>query len=131
MKILIDEDLSPKIAEWLRVHKGIDALHVRDRGLLGKVDPVILEIAYCDDRILVTANVKDFRRLARQRELHPGIVFFLHGNLKVKKQLELMRIVMEALEQELEAGRDMVNRALEIEFDGKHQFYDLYLFEAS
>jgi len=42
MKFLIDEDLSPKVAERLRIEGGLDVIHVRDRDLLGKPDPVIL-----------------------------------------------------------------------------------------
>ena len=68
MKFLIDEDLSPKVAERLRIESGLDVIHVRERDLLGKPDPIILQRAYEEDRILVTANVKDFQRLARARE---------------------------------------------------------------
>lgn len=57
----IDEDLSPKTAERLRVDDGLDVIHVRDRSLLGKSDPIILQRAYDEDRFLVTANVKNFQ----------------------------------------------------------------------
>jgi predicted nuclease of predicted toxin-antitoxin system len=42
MKFLIDEDLSPKAAERLRMESGLDVIHVRDRDWLGKPDPIIL-----------------------------------------------------------------------------------------
>src|SRR6266550_1375041 len=115
MKFLIDEDLSPKVAERLRIDGGLDVIHVRDRDLLGKPDPVILQRAYDEDRILVTANVKDFQRLARVRTLHPGIVLVLGGSLSRDEQLALMYKAVAELEQELLEGRDMVNRVLEIE----------------
>jgi len=127
MKLLMDEDLSPKVAERLRVEDGLDAVHVRDRGLLSEPDRVVLERAFDEDRILVTANVGDFQRLARARELHPGIVLFLDGALSREEQLELMRSVVATLEQELEEGRDMINRVLEIEAGGDLCFYDLPL----
>ncbi len=63
MKFFIDEDLSPKVAERLRVEGGLDVIHVRERDLLGKPDSVILQRAFEEDRILVTANVKDFQLL--------------------------------------------------------------------
>jgi predicted nuclease of predicted toxin-antitoxin system len=127
MKFLIDEDLSPKVAERLRVESGIDAIHVRDRGLLGHPDPVILQKAYEEDRILVTANVKDFQRLARSCELHPGIVLVLDGSLSRDEQLAFLHKAIAALEQALLEGRNMINRILEIEANGRYNFYDLPL----
>lgn len=127
MKFLIDEDLSPKVAERLHVESGFDAIHVRDRDLLGRPDPQILQKAYDEDRILVAANVKDFQRLARARELHPGIVLVLDGDLARDEQLALMYKAIAALEQELLEGRDMVNRILEIAATGECDFYDLPL----
>jgi predicted nuclease of predicted toxin-antitoxin system len=127
MKFLIDEDLSPKVAERLRIEGGLDVIHVRDRDLLGKPDPVILQSAYDEDRILITANVKDFQRLARARELHSGIVLVLPGSLSRDEQLALMYKAVAELEQELLEGRDMINRVLEIEANGECNFYDLPL----
>ena len=69
MKLLIDEDLSPTVANRLRVEDGIDAVHVRDRGKLGEPDHHLLEYAYEEDRILVTCNVGDFRRLVVTRPM--------------------------------------------------------------
>lgn len=127
MRFLIDEDLSPKVAERLRVNDGLDVIHVRDRGLLGESDPVILQRAYDEDRILVTANVKDFQRLAQARELHPGIVLILDGSLSRDEQLDLMCGIVAEITQELLEERDMVNRVLEIEANGESNFYDLPL----
>ena len=127
MKFLIDEDLSPKAAERLRMAGGLDVIHVRDRDWLGQPDPIILQRAYAEDRILVTANVKDFQRLARVRELHPGIVLFLAGSLSRDEQLALLYKAVAALEQELLEGRDMINRILEIAENGECNFYDLPL----
>ena len=127
MKFLIDEDLSPKVAERLRIEGGLDVIHVRERDLLGKPDPIILQRAYEEDRILVTANVKDFQRLARARELHPGIVLFLAGSLSRDEQLALLYKAVAELEQELLEGRDMINRILEIAENGECNFYDLPL----
>ena len=127
MKFLIDEDLSPKVAEKLRIEGGLDVIHVRERDLLGQPDPVILQRAYEEDRILVTANVKDFQRLARARELHPGIVLFLAGSLSRDEQLALLYKAVVELEQELLEGRDMINRVLEIDENGECNFYDLPL----
>ena len=127
MKFLIDEDLSPKVAERLRIDDGLDVIYVRDRGLLGESDAVVLQKAYDEDRILVTANVRDFQRLARARELHPGIVLFLDGTLSRNEQLALMRKVVVEITQEGLEEQDMVNRVLEMETNRESTFYDLPL----
>ena len=43
MKLLIDEDLSPRVALHLCNQHSLDAAHVRDRGMLGETDQVVLE----------------------------------------------------------------------------------------
>ena len=86
-----------------------------------------MQKAYDEDRILVTANVKDFQRLARAREVHPGIVLILDGSLTRDEQLALMMKVVYELEQELQEERDLINRVLEIEASGECHFYDLPL----
>jgi predicted nuclease of predicted toxin-antitoxin system len=44
VKLLLDENLSPAAAVALRAD-GIDAYHVRDRGILGATDQELLERA--------------------------------------------------------------------------------------
>ena len=79
VKLLLDENISPKAAETLCNEDGIDACHVRDRGGLGTLDHEVLDLAFAEDRILVTSNVADFVKLARARELHAGIVLIEEG----------------------------------------------------
>ena len=122
VKLLVDEDLSPWAAERLRIEDGIDAIHVRDRGRLGALDHEVLELAFAEDRILATANVADFVRLASSREIHAGIVLLVEGDLLRDAQLEALRQALRLIEAELEAGRDMINRALRISIDGTATF---------
>ena len=120
LKLLLDENLSPKVAGWLR-DAGVDAVHVRDRGLLEANDHDVLESAYAEDRILVTANVGDYLKLARARELHAGIVVIHDGGLLRDEQLEIIRRAVEAMLRE----RDMVNRVLRVSTDGNMAFEDI------
>lgn len=124
IKLLIDEDLSPWVAQQLRVHDLLDAIHVRDRAHLGCSDRKVFELAFSEDRILVTANILDFERLARARDLHAGIVLVLEGNLLRHEQLVVLRDAVRAIVRELSDGRDMVNRLLRISFSGTAQFLD-------
>lgn len=121
MKLLLDENLSPKIAIDLCI-EGIDAVHVRDRGLNAATDAEVLAKAYAEDRILVTANVDDFAKLARARDLHPGIVLIEDGALVRDEQAKVIRDALAAIQVEQAAGRDLVNRLLRINLAGEKAF---------
>jgi len=86
VKLLLDENLSPRVAIDLRAD-GHDVAHLRERGRLGTADPEVLELAFGEDRLLVTANVGDFRKLAAAREVHAGIILLLDGGLRRDEQL--------------------------------------------
>lgn len=120
VKLLLDENLSPRAAVDLRAD-GHDAVHLRERGRLGIADPEVLELAFAEDRVLVTANVADFRRLAAARDLHAGIVLLLDGGLRRDEQLEVLRRVLVALE----GGDDLVNRLLTVALDGGFSIEEL------
>ena len=89
MNFLIDEDISPSIARILCEQLLVDAVAIRDRGLLGVSDIEVLEYAFNEDRIVVTANIKDFEKFAQAVEIHGGIVFLLEGDLLRQEQLEV------------------------------------------
>jgi predicted nuclease of predicted toxin-antitoxin system len=118
-KLLLDENLSPTIAVTL-AGEGVDVVHVRDRGLLHASDAVVFGRALDEDRIFVTSDVDDFTKLARAAAVHAGLVFFEDGGLLRAEQLQLVRQALTLIATEIAAGRDMVNRALRIWFDGSH-----------
>jgi predicted nuclease of predicted toxin-antitoxin system len=113
VKLLLDENLSPASAAALRAD-GEDVVHVRERGLLGSTDRDVLDRAFDEDRVLVTANIGDFRKLVAARELHAGVVLVLDAGLRRDEQLEVLRRVI----AELKAIGDLTNRALTVELDG-------------
>jgi predicted nuclease of predicted toxin-antitoxin system len=125
VKLLLDEQLSPTVAQRLRQFEAIDVVHIRDRGRLGSSDREVLEFAFENDRILVTGNVTDFLRLARAREIHCGIVFLLDGALTKAQQADLIRTVCNVIAAELASGRDMVNRILRVALAGFTEFIDV------
>jgi hypothetical protein len=78
VKALIDEQLSPQIAELLR-QAGYDVVAVAERDdLVGSIDRVVLEIAATEERAVITNNVKDFRPRAAERlaqgRTHAGLI---------------------------------------------------------
>ena len=111
VKRLLDENLSPAVAVVLR-QAGLDVVHVRDRGLIGATDPEVLDAAYREDRILVTANVDDFEKLAGARNLHAGIVCIEEGDLLRHEQDAIIRRAVAAIEGEYQQGRDTMNRVM-------------------
>lgn len=125
MKFIIDEDLSPRVARYLCQEFCFDAIAVRDRGLLGATDPEVLEYAFKEDRILVTANIRDFEKLASATEIHSGIVLMLDGDLRAAEQIELMAEVVRVLQVEIAAGKDLVNRVLYISIVGTARFKNI------
>ena len=118
MKLLIDEDLSPRVARILCEQFLIDAVAIRDRGLLGISDRQVLDYAFNEDRILVTANIGDFEKFARTLEVHAGIVFVKEGDLLREEQIQLMQEVVIFIQKEIEAGKDMINKVLYVSIDG-------------
>jgi predicted nuclease of predicted toxin-antitoxin system len=125
IKLLIDEDLSPRVAHFFCEQCLIDSISVRDRGLLSSNDQKILEYAFQEDRILVTANIRDFEQLARSYEIHPGIVLIRDGSLLREEQIIIVKNAIQAIEEELKDGRDMINRVLYISIDGTKKFENL------
>jgi hypothetical protein len=70
---------------------------------------------------LATKNVDDFVKLARARELHPGIILLEDGDLVREEQLRVLRSAVAALQGE----RDLVNRVLRVWADGRVIFEDV------
>jgi predicted nuclease of predicted toxin-antitoxin system len=118
MKFLIDEDISPIVARILCEQLLVDAIAVRDRGLLGISDREVLEYAFNEERIIITANIKDFEKFAQVAEVHAGIVFIKEGYLLRKEQVKICIEAVTFIQQEFEAGKDMINRVLYISIDG-------------
>jgi predicted nuclease of predicted toxin-antitoxin system len=76
--LLLDENTSPRIVRLLWDHN-VDAIHVRDRGLLGEPDHELWKLALAETRTIVTINARDFRKLAERSQTHPGIVVIPSG----------------------------------------------------
>jgi predicted nuclease of predicted toxin-antitoxin system len=93
--------------------------------LLGVSDLQILEYAFNEDRIIVTANVGDFEKFAKAFEVHAGIVFIVEGDLLRNEQIEICASAVKFIQQEHEAGRDMINRVLYISINGTKQLETL------
>ncbi len=63
-RFLLDENIHLDVADGLR-REGIDAVHVRDLGLLNRSDEQIMNAAISNQRIVVTGDIRDFGQMAR------------------------------------------------------------------
>lgn len=104
MRFLIDNALSPQLAEKLRA-AGHDARHVREHNLQHATDEVIFDFASAEDRILVSADT-DFGAIVTLRQQRkPSVILFRnpaphHPN----KQAELLLNNLFGISEHLEAG---------------------------
>jgi predicted nuclease of predicted toxin-antitoxin system len=76
-RFLIDENLSPLLADHLRTKHGFDAVHVQELGMRGASDANVLARAIAEDRIVMTGNADDFRKLGAQTAAHPGLAVMI------------------------------------------------------
>jgi predicted nuclease of predicted toxin-antitoxin system len=114
--LLLDENTSPRIVRTLWQHD-VDAVHVRDRGLLGAPDHELWKLALDETRTIVTINAKDFRKLAQRSQAHPGIVVIPSGGSPDAQFNFIMSAVRWVSTTNSTAG--FTNRYLEVEENGE------------
>lgn len=71
MRLLLDANLSPRVARLLRA-EGFDAVHLRELGMQREADPVVLQTAVNERRILVSEDTDFGALLARSGATMPS-----------------------------------------------------------
>lgn len=74
LRFFIDECLSPQIALRLNASGDHDAIHPLHVGRRGEEDSTVLARCVAEDRIIVTENGRDFRKLAAREPVHPDLI---------------------------------------------------------
>ena len=95
MKLWLDAQLSPELAEWITEHFGYETVAVRDLGLRDASDVEIFKAAKQANVILVTKD-SDFSHLIQRLGAPPRVIWLRCGNTSNR---ELRRLFERSLHQ--------------------------------
>jgi predicted nuclease of predicted toxin-antitoxin system len=107
MKFLIDNALSPIIAQGLR-NTGFEAIHVRDIGMQTASDLSIFEYALHNDHIIVSADTDFGTLLALKQYTKPSVILFRSSDKRPQSQLTLLLSHISEIKDDLTAGSVIV-----------------------
>lgn len=106
MKFLVDAQLPPALADWLR-DQGHDAVHAMNSVGLDAPDSALWDIARREGRIIVTKD-RDFAIWASARRTGPQVVWLRLGNATTRSLLKWLEPLWPSIQSRLEEGAHLV-----------------------
>lgn len=104
MRLLLDANLSPRLAESMRA-AGFDAIHVFDLGMVTATDDEIFDRAAAEGLVVVTADSDFGALLALRRTTSPSVVHLRHvAEMLPADHLGLLIANLPQVADELERG---------------------------
>jgi len=100
-----------------------DVTHPRDIGRLGEPDHVVLARCIAEDRVIVTENAVDFRKLVARQDIHPGLIIL--PSVGRARSLQLLMDALLWLADHGKVNDVIVNHVLEVTEVGGYTLFPL------
>ena len=108
MRFLLDNNLSPKLAELLR-NAGHDVVHVGDIGMRSATDSVVIDAASADHRVLISADTDFGTLLARTHATTPSFLLLRRASgRRAAEQAEIILSNLDMVHADLNTGAIVV-----------------------
>lgn len=107
VKIWIDAQLSPALAQWLVGRFGVEAVHVSELNLVNASDPAIFDLARSVDAVILTKD-RDFVELVHRRGTPPQVIWITCGNTSNDEMMRGLGATFEKACEILASGEAIV-----------------------